>query len=139
MNIPTALWVPAAILIVAAAFDLASRQIPHLFPVLLLVWAVVSRLAGFQAPEWGNALLGLGLGLVLGFLLFSLGWMGGGDGKLLAGLGAVLGPVGLLATLPWMAIAGGVVALWTKLRRPEQAEIVYGPAMAIGYVAAILV
>ncbi len=137
--IPVALWVPAVLLAIAAGIDVVLRRIPDAFPLLLILWAVVSRVVGFQEPEWVSAMLGLGLGLAIGFAMFSMGWMGGGDGKLLAGLGAVLGPVGLLATLPWMAAIGGVIAVWTLLRRPKQTEIAYGPAVAIGYLLAILV
>lgn len=138
-SIPVALWIPALILFCAAGFDVVTRRIPDSFPLLLILWAVVSRTAGFQEPQWGNAALGLALGLVIGFLLFSLGWLGGGDGKLLAGLGAVLGPVGLLATLPWMAAVGGVIAFWSCVRHPKESEIAYGPAIALGYLVAILI
>lgn len=138
-SIPIALLVPAVILFVAAGFDIASRRIPDAFPVALVLWGVLSRVAGFQAPEWVSAVLGLLLGLTVGFLFFSLGWLGGGDGKLLGGLGAVLGPVGLLVTLPWMAAVGGVVALWICLCRPRETEMAYGPAIAVGYLIAILI
>lgn len=132
-----ALWVPAVILFAAAGWDLARREIPDLFPLALVAWAVTSRLLGYQAMEWLPPLLGLGMGFVLGLALFSLGWMGGGDGKLLAGLGACLGPLGLLVTLPWMALFGGVWALWA--RRRGDSELVYGPAIAMGYAVALVV
>lgn len=132
-----ALWVTALLLAGAAVWDLAKGEIPDLFPLLLVVWALASRLLGYQSPEWGTLLLGLGVGLALGFLLFALGLAGGGDGKLLAGLGAVLGPIGLLAALPWVALLGGVFALWAWRRGRE--EVVYGPAIALGYVVAVVV
>lgn len=132
-----ALGVPALILLGAAVWDLAKREIPDAFPIALLIWAVASRLLGYQEPIWWRLGAGAAAGFLLGLLLFSLGWMGGGDGKLLAGFGAVLGPVGLLAVLPWIALYGGVTALVG--RRHGNVEVPYGPAIAIGYVTAILV
>ncbi len=128
-----ALWVPAAVLFAAAGWDLAKGEIPDVFPLGLVTWAVISRLVGYQEPLWVPPLLGLGLGFLLGLVFFSLGWLGGGDGKLLAGLGACLGPLGLLVALPWMALFGGVMALWAKRR--GHSELVYGPAIALGYAA----
>ncbi len=136
-SIPTTLWFTGLVLIAAALWDVGTRTIPDAFPLVLLAWALIARLTGLQRPEWDDALLGLGLGFLIGFLFFSLGVMGGGDGKLLAGLGAVLGPVGLLATLPWMAALGGIAALWAR-RRGEK-EVAYGPAIALGYLLAVLV
>ena len=137
MFVSPALWVPALILFVAAGWDIAKREIPDALPLALIAWAVISRLAGFQEQVWLPPLLGLGLGFVLGLVLFSFGWLGGGDGKLLAGLGACLGPLGLAVTLPWMALFGGVLALWA--RRRGHSELVYGPAIALGYAVALVV
>ena len=111
-----ALWVPALVLIGAAAWDLVTREIPHAFPLALLAWAVASRLLGYQQQDWGSAALGLATGLAIGLALFALGWMGAGDGKLFAGLGAILGPVGILVTMPWIAMAGGV---WAFVAQPQ--------------------
>ena len=131
MNIPIALAVPLVVLLVTAGWDLRTREIPHAAPIALLMWALVSRLAGFQEADWMSAALGLSLGLAIGLGLFALGVLGAGDGKLLSGLGAVIGPVGLLVTLPWISLAGGVAAIWA--RRRARAEVVYGPAIAVGY------
>jgi Flp pilus assembly protein protease CpaA len=78
--------------------------------------------------------LGLAMGAVLGFALtaplFWLGGIGGGDVKLVTALGACLGPWGLLQTLFWVAVAGGVLALVAKWRK--QADFAYVPAILAG-------
>jgi len=137
MGLSAALWVPAILLFVAAAWDLATTEIPDVFPLLLVAWAVASRLIGYQETAWLQPALGLALGLAVGLALFTLGWLGGGDGKLLGGLGAVLGPVGLLATLPWIALVGLPMAIWAGRRGHE--EMTYGPAIALGYAVALVV
>jgi prepilin peptidase CpaA len=84
------------------------------------------------------------------FLIFYiLGGMGGGDIKLMAGFGAVLGPVRVLEASLWVAACGGLLAVaviaystvrafWrkrysvgaSKENSPE--SIPYAPAIAAG-------
>jgi prepilin peptidase CpaA len=143
LGIPLLLVVPLALLVGAAVWDLAKREIPDAFPLALVAWAVGTRLVapegfyGHAHPPWWPLAAGLGVGLLIGFGAFALGWMGGGDGKLLAGLGAVLGPVGLLVVLPGVALVGGLTAL--RARKKGVTEIPYGPAVALGYLLAILI
>ena len=95
----------------ACVTDLRWRRIPNLM--------VLSGLcAGFALNAWAGGLLGLGrsflgaaLGLVLFLPFFALGGMGAGDVKLLAALGALLGPLDLLWVALTAALAGGLLAL----------------------------
>ena len=141
-GMPALLALPLVPLFVAAAWDLAKREIPDVFPAVLLAWAVGTRLFapqqfyGQPGPPWWPLAAGLAMGLAIGFAAFVAGWMGGGDGKLLAGLGAILGPIGLLLVLPGVAIIGGLMAL--RARNAGHVEIAYGPAIAFGYLLAIL-
>lgn len=135
MSLEPALVVPAAILAVAAVVDLRSREIPDALPVLLIVWAVSARLLGAPLPGWGAAVLGLGTGLALGVPAFAFGVLGGGDVKLLGGLGAVLGPLALLVVAAWIGLFGGLLALVARIRKDP--ELAYGPAICLGYVGAI--
>lgn len=100
----TALLGSAVIALTAAWTDLARREIPHWIPLgLAALWLT----AAWLEPQVLNAapLTGLACGaggLTLGFVLHALGWLGGGDGKLLAVLAMWLGPedlgLALLAT-----------------------------------------
>ena len=134
---PPAVWVPAVLLTAAAIPDLRKREIPDVFPLALLAWAVLARALGFQEPDWWGLPLGLGVGALVGTLFFALGAMGGGDAKILAALGAILGPLGFLIVMAFIAVVGGAWALYGRLR--GQREIPYGPAIALGYIAAVLV
>lgn len=72
----------------------------------------------------GQGLLGAGLAFALSLVFFLTGGMGGGDVKLLAAVGAFLGPARLWSALLVMALAGGLMAAWVILRRgavPETA------------------
>jgi prepilin peptidase CpaA len=60
---------------------------------------------------FGFSIAGLAVGLAIFFPVFALGGTGAGDVKLLASLGAWLGPAGVLWTAMYAAMAGGAMAL----------------------------
>jgi Flp pilus assembly protein protease CpaA len=75
-------------------------------------------------------------GALAGFLIFlllhSMGGMGGGDVKLMACFGALLGPADILVAAVLAAIAGAVLALAAMLWRPRRVSIPYAPAIVLG-------
>jgi Flp pilus assembly protein protease CpaA len=85
---------------------------------------------------WLDLALGLSLGFLVGLMLFYVCGFGGGDVKLLAALGAVLGWKAELGVVFWVAILGGVFALVARLRRER--EYAYVPAIALGLLAFIV-
>jgi len=97
--------------VVGCLHDLRSRRIPNYLTfgsaALAIVYGVVS--AGWSGL--GMALAGWMVGVLLFIPFFLLRGMGGGDVKLLAALGAWLGPASLLSLTFYTAIAGGVMAL----------------------------
>jgi prepilin peptidase CpaA len=136
-------WVPAVPLVAAAAWDLRTGEIPDAFPLLLVAWAVVARLFGWlpvgweRLPaEWLDPVLGGVAGFALGFALFSAGVLGGGDGKVLAGLGAVVGLRGLALVFVLTCLFGGLLAVAARTR--QRKDVRYGPAIALGYVGAVV-
>jgi len=154
--------VSIAILVGAAATidDLARRHIAN--------WIAAAALAGgfgWQIGQSGwhgawNALGGSAAGFAAFLVFYLLGGMGGGDIKLMAGFGALLGPGRILEAALWTAGVGGILALcaislrWVrgrvpgKFRRPEVAKadgtadadraaerkesIPYAPAITLG-------
>jgi prepilin peptidase CpaA len=57
-----------------------------------------------------SAILGAAAGFGVFLVLYLLGGMGGGDVKLMAGFGAVLGTQRLLEAALWTAACGGILA-----------------------------
>jgi prepilin peptidase CpaA len=111
----------------ACVFDLRTRRIPN---ALTFGGAAVALAYALASQGFGGLLIGLegwGVGLALFLPMFLLGGMGAGDVKLLACLGAWVGP----AETFWMAIyamiAGGVlgvvVALTTGYARQAAANV----------------
>lgn len=111
--------VPLATLVVAAVAawtDLTTRRVPNLLTfgaalMALLFHAVDGGLSGL-----GWACAGWIVGTAVFFPFFALGGMGAGDVKLVAALGAWLGPLGAVQIAIAAAIAGGVVAVIVMIR-----------------------
>jgi Flp pilus assembly protein protease CpaA len=111
-------------------------------------------------------------GFIVGFILYLLpyrfGWFGGGDLKAAAALGAFIGPLAVLQTALFAALAGGALALirlmvvgartgklgaqfqtlgtsvtsrsfeYLGTMPGMQSRFAYGPALALGYAALVV-
>jgi prepilin peptidase CpaA len=107
-------WLIGLLLIalVAAAIEDAVRfRISNATCLAVFVAAIVAMgLHGFPLGLWQNLVVFLVI-LALGTFAFSLGWLGGGDVKLLAALGLWVNFQGALLLISATFVAGGVVAL----------------------------
>jgi prepilin peptidase CpaA len=108
----------AALIIGAAACatDLHSRRIPNwlTFGAAALAFAFHYATGGPEAVRMATT--GWVTGLFLFMPIFVLGGMGGGDVKLLAALGAWLGPSATIWLAVYASMAGGVLAVALALR-----------------------
>jgi prepilin peptidase CpaA len=95
----------------AAAVDLRTRRIPNWLTLSLVLSGLVQSFTAVHTVGPLDSLLGLLSGFGLTFILFAIGAMGGGDVKLLAGLGAWLGPRGALIVFAIAAIVGMVIVI----------------------------
>jgi hypothetical protein len=91
-------WLTTAFLAVASYFDLKTGEIPEKISrsliVLMLAMAAAQTFFSMQASYLiYSAVIGIGFFLV-GYLMFYLGEWGGGDVKILAGIGCSLGILG---------------------------------------------
>ena len=101
--------------VLGAAWDLRTRRVPN---ILTFGAAVVALTVHLLAGGWWGLLWAAGgwmTGLAVFLPLFLLGGLGAGDVKLLAALGAWLGPAGALWTALYGAIAGGLMAVLIAL------------------------
>lgn len=100
-----------AMVIAAAVSDIASRRIPNALVLPGLVVALMLQMFVPDAGGWKTFILGgmTGLGLFLPFYL--LRGMGAGDVKLMATVGAFVGPLLALKIALLTFLLGGVWAL----------------------------
>jgi prepilin peptidase CpaA len=119
---------PVAVTI-AVVTDLRRRRIPN----WLTGGALAVGLAGgfvLGGPSGGlSALAGATLGLVMLLPFYAAGGMGAGDVKLLAAVGALLGPEPLLSVAFYGALVGGLMSLVVLMRHHI---VVQGALDAIG-------
>ena len=100
-----------AVLIFAAYGDIRRRLIPNELSIALAVLGLARMIVTGDAMEafWTMA-AGAAI-LVIAFLCFSRGWIGGGDAKLLAAVVLLVGYRQLPDLLLIMSLVGGVIAL----------------------------
>lgn len=109
-----ALWKSIVLLAVAglsAATDLRWRRVPN---SLTLSVTILGFVAGALTDGWWgivDALRGFVLGLSLLLVPWLLGWVGGGDVKFLAAIGALAGAPFVLRAAVLGSLLGGAMAL----------------------------
>src|SRR5258705_8668480 len=104
-------WLLTVVLILAAVIDGFELKFPNwvTFPFILSGWLYSTLAFGWEGLGW--SLLGTAIGLALLLPLHAIGGMGAGDVKLLAGVGAWVGPSLTLGAFATSAVVGGVMAL----------------------------
>jgi len=105
-------WWPTLVVVAIATFtDLRSRRIPNwlVLPFLLVGIIVSTGIHGWTGLA--QSLEGIGLGGLLFGILYWMGGMGMGDVKLVAAIGAWIGPSQLGFALVITGITGGIMAL----------------------------
>ena len=133
----TLLALLAALLVAAAVFDLKGRTIPHTVVILMALLAPVFWYAQ-GLSLWPDIVWQLAISLIIFACFagaFAMGWMGGGDVKLLAAIALWLPARAVLMMLIIMSFAGGLLTLamivWGRLRKSQaKPEIPYGVAIA---------
>ncbi len=127
----------AAVSTAAVSVDIRHRQIPNALSVGLFSIGILS--AGFSRGWIGLAdgMLGATLAFAAFLIPYLLGGMGGGDVKLMASFGALIGAQGVLPALVLVAVAGAVTSLlflvcqWLR-GQASCAAVPYAPAIVIG-------
>jgi prepilin peptidase CpaA len=139
------------LLAAAAGWDLASFTIPNFINVAVIaVFPVFALAAGLSLETVGFHLLAGFTGLAIGFLFFALGYIGGGDAKLFAGVALWLGFADLMPYALLASVFGGFLTLvllmvrqwplpafltgqpWILKLHDTKSGIPYGVALAAG-------
>ena len=95
----------------ACVTDLSTRRIPNGLTFGAALAGLLYQFVSGGIDGLGHGALGWLVGAVVFILPFALGGLGGGDVKLLAALGAWLGPQDALWLALYTGVAGGVMAL----------------------------
>ena len=101
----------AGLTLIACVPDLRSRRIPNALTFGAAAAAIVFHLLSHGWPSAAASMGGWLVGFLLFFPLFALRGMGAGDVKLLAAVGAWLGPSDVIWVALLTCLAGGVLGL----------------------------
>jgi prepilin peptidase CpaA len=139
------IWIAILVGVAATVDDLMRRRIANWIPVAALAGGFGWQIG--QRGWWGalDALGGTAAGFAVFLVFYLLGGMGGGDVKLMAGFGALLGWPGVLWAALWTAFIGGILAVGALMFRAAlrrirgekkngdtKESIPYAPAIALG-------
>lgn len=150
---------------IATIVDIRTRRIPNLLTTAMAAIGFGFAATGISGISLAASVLGFVVGLALMMPGHLLGATGAGDVKLMAAVGAIIGPGLTVTAFLFTAIAGGVLAVVVAIQRrrlgatfagtgrliaaPTDARrqiqsatpvrrFAYGPAIAIGSVLAAL-
>ena len=110
-------WIAAVVGVAAVADDLARRQIANWIPLTAFCAGLVLKITQTGWQGAASSLLGTAAGAGVFLVFYLAGGMGGGDVKLMAGFGAVLGAKLLLEAALWTAGCGGLMAVFVLAAR----------------------
>ncbi len=115
-----------AIMAFAASSDLLTMTIPNRVSALLLAgFAALALASGMSLTEVGSHVLACALVLVITFVFFTRGWIGGGDAKLAAATALWLGFDHLLDYAIYASLLGGALTLaLLQMRRLPLPEVI---------------
>jgi prepilin peptidase CpaA len=110
-------WLVTVTLIVAAVIDGLKLKVPNwiTFPMIISGWVYSTATFGWEGLA--ASLLGTVVGLGLLLPAYAIGGMGAGDVKLLAGVGAWMGPLITVYAFCISALVGGAIAIVMVLYR----------------------
>ncbi|MBI3949400.1 MAG: prepilin peptidase [Acidobacteria bacterium] len=119
---------PTVTLLVAATslavyFDLTARRIPNWISASVLVYGIMAHVWIRGWPGLLESLVGTAVGGGILLVPHLLWGMGAGDVKLLAAVGSVVGPHGIVAVFILTGLAGGLLAILVLGLRKRSANI----------------
>jgi prepilin peptidase CpaA len=107
------------LLIICLATDLRERKIYNMVLIPALLFGLGYNFFMGSWPGLLQSIEGILAGLGLLIIPFAMGGMGGGDVKLLAVIGAVMGPLFVFYTALGMGLMGGIIAIMVLIYKGQ--------------------
>lgn len=96
---------------ISTYYDIKEKRIPNAVTIPVSIWGLLSASINNGFTGFQFSLLGFLCGFVVFFIPFAFHLMGGGDVKLMAAIGALIGWKLILSVVLYSAIAGGILAI----------------------------
>ena len=103
--------------LIATVIDVRTRRIPNVLTATMASVGIGLAAFGISGLSIWGSVVGLLVGLALMLPGHLLGATGAGDVKLMAAIGAIVGPALVFSAFLFSALAGGVLAVAVALRR----------------------
>jgi prepilin peptidase CpaA len=116
-------------LAIAVVTDIRTRRIRNWLTFSLALTGLAQSFTFMHTVTPAASFLGLAAGFCLTFVLFAMGGLGGGDVKLLAGVGAWLGPLPVLAVFCLEAVIGMVIVLIQATLQGRLTQLLHNSAL----------
>jgi prepilin peptidase CpaA len=113
-----------ACLILAAAIDIRTRRIPNWLTVGLILTGFARAFVLWGGAGCAHSFFGLLAGAGPGLVLFALGALGGGDVKLLAGIGVWVGAPAALAIFALQCVIGAGLVVIQAVRQRRLVSLI---------------
>ncbi|MBC8105000.1 MAG: prepilin peptidase [Anaerolineae bacterium] len=130
------------LLLWAAMVDMRARRVPNWISFGLAFSGIMLSLLPWGHITVSQAALGLLVGFALPFALYLMGAVGAGDVKLVAGVGAWIGPLPVLFAFACAAVVGMFLAIGMSIQQGRVREVLrnsllLGASVAGGSVGAM--
>ncbi len=106
-------------LIIAAYIDGRQLRVPNWITFPMVLTGLAYNASGGGWDGFNMALAGMAVGLLCLLPLYSVGGMGAGDVKLMAGMGAWMGASITFSAFCVSAVVGAIMAVWMVWRRGD--------------------
>lgn len=124
--------VVAAGVLAATVIDLRTRRIPNELTAAMTGVGIAMAATGVGSVSVAGSFLGFAIGLLLMMPGYGLGATGAGDVKLMAAVGAIVGPGLVVTAFLCTAIAGGLLAVAVAMHRRRLTATLTGTGRLIG-------
>lgn len=134
----TLAWMAIVLGCAAALQDLRRGTISNWINLTAIAGGLIYHTTRQGAPGLVTAAGGTLAGFAVFLAFYWMGGMGGGDLKLMAAFGALLGPPGILVAALLASIIGGLIAAVSLALNRRKRALPYAPAIVLGAWLALL-
>jgi prepilin peptidase CpaA len=119
------------LVLIGGIYDFRFRRLPNWLTVGGTALGFLINLQILKGAGLGNAATGLGLAMLIYVPLYLLRAMGAGDVKLMAAIGAIVGPTNWLVIFLATALVGGVLALWLSAAKGRIRQVLFNVSFMV--------
>lgn len=129
---------------IASYYDLRWRIIPNFVTIPTIILGICVHTFDCGMEGFYSSLIGIAIGSAIFLLLYIFGWMGAGDVKMAAAVGALIGGLQVAHMVVTIIMIGGILGVLFLLLKKEKNLTVnyytvpYGVAIFLGAIISMI-